>query len=118
MLILWRLRIYYWLIRPSHSLVFHLNVFLELIILHRVTSNEGRCHFLTREFFLEILRVDMVLELPECLQVLGMKELLLVVEIIKKLLVPMNVLILCADVLFKVDIIDIVLLRNYSTHRL
>ena len=114
-LILWRLRIYYWLIRPSHSLVFHLNVFLELIILNRVTVYEGRCHFLTREFFLELLRVDMVLELPESLQVLGMKELLLVVEIIKKLLVPM---ILSSDVLFEVDIIDIVLLRNDGTHRL
>lgn len=81
-LILWRLGIYDGLIRPSHSLLFHLNVFLEVIFLNGITSDEGRCHFLTREVFLELLRVDMALELPESLQVLGVKELLLVVEII------------------------------------
>ena len=114
-LVLRRLGIYNWLIGTSHCLVFHLNVFLELIILNRVTIHEGRCHFLTRELFLELLRVDVVLKLPESLQVLSMKELLLVVEIIQKLLVAM---ILSTDVLFKVDVIDIVLLRNDSAHRL
>ena len=70
---------------------------------------------MTREFFFELLWVDMVLELPESLQILGMKESLLVVKIIKKLLIPM---ILFSNFLFEVDIIDIFLLRNDGTHRL
>lgn len=124
-LILWRLRVNYWLIWSSQilrkcviALVFHrMKIFLELIILYRVASYHGRCHLmrlLTHEIFLELLGINMALELPESLQVLGMEKLLLVVEIIKKL-VSMS---LPSDVLFKVDVIDIVLLRNYCRHRL